>query len=238
MRQKLPVKIILGALLLCLSGCAGQNLTNTVVRATPYASAVPSPAADTRATSAPAPAEPAAATNTVPQPVVTYLPTPEPTLRVVSTPAPPPSLLQASFSTSYEKGNKNRIHNIKRAAEAIDGIIIAPGADFSYNDAVGPTTKANGYKKARIFVRGKDAEGYGGGVCQVSSTLYNAAEAAGLTILERHPHSKAVSYVAKDRDAATSFGGIDLRLSNPHTFAVCITVVTTDTAVTIFITQI
>ena len=140
-----------------------------------------------------------------------------PVLKQSATPA---EACNASFSTSFKDGNKNRAHNIAQAAAAINGTVLQPGDRFSFNDAVGPTTKARGYKKARIFVRGKDAEGYGGGVCQVSSTLFNAAEAAGLAVLERHPHSKKVSYVEEGRDAATSFGGIDLRLENTQPFAV------------------
>ena len=134
-----------------------------------------------------------------------------------------PEDLNIAFSTSYKGGHKGRVHNIRHAAATIDGTVLQPGETFSYNNALGPTTKANGYKKARIFVRGKDAEGYGGGVCQVSSTLYNAAEIAGLEIIERHPHSKPVAYVEEGRDAATSYGGIDLRFQNTKDYAIRIT---------------
>ena len=146
---------------------------------------------------------------------------------------PTPEALNAAFSTSYKDGSKGRIHNIRRAAEVISGTVLQPGEVFSYNETLGPTTKANGYKKARIFVRGKDAEGYGGGVCQVSSTLYNAADMAGLTIVERHPHSKKVGYVKEGRDAATSYGGIDLRFQNTKAYAVRIETVTDAETVTV-----
>jgi len=88
-------------------------------------------------------------------------------------------------TTRFGSEPKARNENISLAANSIKGKIIEPGEVFSYNDAVGPTTKENGYKRARIFVRGKKALGYGGGVCQVSSTLYNAAESAGMQIVER-----------------------------------------------------
>lgn len=67
---------------------------------------------------------------------------------------------------------------------------------------------------ARIFIKGKDSKGYGGGVCQTSSTLYNAVLNAGLEVVERHPHSKSVQYVEKDKDAATDYGGIDFKFKN------------------------
>jgi len=229
MHYKLTRNPIFGiCLVLLFTGCAGRASSNAIVEALPQTSAsVPA---------ASAPVRPTALDISTPEPINRATRIPASDFAPVMT-APPPIQIGATFSTSYKDGSKNRIHNIQRAAAAINGIVLESGGEFSYNDAVGPTTKANGYKKARIFVRGKDAEGYGGGVCQVSSTLYNVAESAGLTILERHPHSKAVSYVAKDRDAATSFGGIDLRLANPYPFAVRIAAVATDEMVTVTVSQ-
>lgn len=120
----------------------------------------------------------------------------------------------ATYVTEFAGGSKGRIHNIQLAAEKVNGTTVEPGTVFSFNDTVGPTGKSSGFKKARIFVNGKDAEGYGGGVCQVSSTIYNAALAAGLEIVERHPHSKPVAYVPENKDAATSYGGKDFRFKN------------------------
>ena len=119
-----------------------------------------------------------------------------------------------SFATKFNIDNTPRVTNLKLAAEAISGVTLAPGDTFSYNETVGPTTQARGYQKAEIIVKGQKKQGYGGGVCQVSSTLFNAAEKAGLEILERHPHSKQVPYVEKGKDAATSYGGIDLKFKN------------------------
>lgn len=120
----------------------------------------------------------------------------------------------ASFTTKFSKYSKQRNNNIALAARSIDQTIVQPGETFSYNETLGPTTKQNGYQKARIFVAGKEEKGYGGGVCQVSSTLYNAALIAGLEITERHPHSRAVHYVEEGKDAATSYGSIDLKFIN------------------------
>jgi len=111
---------------------------------------------------------------------------------------------------------------MKLAAEAIDGVIIRPGEEFSFNETVGPMTRSRGFLLAKIFVRGKEKSGYGGGVCQISSTLFNAAEEAGLTVTERHAHSKKVGYVASGRDASTSYGGIDLKFRNDYDYPVYI----------------
>lgn len=119
-----------------------------------------------------------------------------------------------SFATKFNPDNTPRVTNLKLAAQAIAGVVIAPGDTFSYNETVGPTTQARGYQQAEIIVKGQKKQGFGGGVCQVSSTLFNAAEKAGLDIIERHPHSKEVPYVAKGKDAATSYGGIDLKFKN------------------------
>ena len=124
------------------------------------------------------------------------------------------------FSTEFTEKPENRAFNMKKAMDKLDGTIIGPGEEFSFNDALGPTNKAAGYKKAKIFVRGKDEMGYGGGICQVSSTLFNACDFAGMEINERHDHSKPVSYVEKGRDAATSMNGPDFRFTNALDFPV------------------
>lgn len=120
----------------------------------------------------------------------------------------------SEFTTEIPKGDSARLTNIQKSAENVNHTTIKPGEVFSFNDTVGPTGKSRGFRLARIFIKGRDAKGYGGGVCQVSSTLYQAAEEAGLEIIERHPHSKPVTYVDKGEDAATSFGGKDLKFKN------------------------
>ncbi len=125
-----------------------------------------------------------------------------------------------SFTTEFTIKPVARAHNISLAVGSINNFVIKSGEEFSFNRAVGPTTKENGYKEAKIFIRGKEEKGYGGGVCQVSSTLFNACDFAGLEILERHDHSKEVTYVKPGRDAATSDGGIDFRFVNNKDYPV------------------
>ena len=126
----------------------------------------------------------------------------------------------AVFTTKYDKDLKNRTANLDLAAKTINNTIVYPGEIFSFNETIGKPTFARGYKLAKIFVRGKEEKGIGGGICQVSSTLYNAADFAGLEIVERHPHSKKVHYVEEGRDAATSYGGVDLKFRNTLSYPI------------------
>jgi vancomycin resistance protein YoaR len=143
-----------------------------------------------------------------------------------------------AFSTEYKGGSAGRSANIERAAAALDGQWINPGEIFSYNDAVGPTTKRNGFRLARIFINGRDAKGYGGGVCQVSSTLYNALLEAGLPVLERHPHSKAVGYVKPGTDAATSYGVLDLNFENDRPYPLLLRAQAGDGLLTVSVSEV
>lgn len=124
----------------------------------------------------------------------------------------------ATLTTDYNEKAKNRTTNLQIATKTINGVILRPGDVFSFNETIGKTTWAKGYRPAKIFVRGREEQGMGGGICQVSSTLYNAADFGGMEITERHPHSKKVGYVKEGRDAATSYGGVDLKFKNvlPH----------------------
>lgn len=128
----------------------------------------------------------------------------------------------ARHETEFNAKEKNRTNNISRAAKSIDGSIVQPGETFSYNETVGPTNEKRGYKKGIVFLKGEKVEGVGGGVCQVSTTLYQAAENAGLEILERHDHSRPVTYAEEGEEAATSYGGIDFKFKNDETFPVLI----------------
>lgn len=131
--------------------------------------------------------------------------------------------VSASFTTNIIGDIKARNHNIEKAVKAINNKVIYPSEIFSFNEATGNTNRKNGYKKAKIFVHGREEEGFGGGVCQVSTTLFNAALAAGMNIIERHPHSRKVNYVPENMDAAVSYGGIDLKLENCLPYPVKIT---------------
>ncbi|HHV63216.1 MAG TPA: VanW family protein [Firmicutes bacterium] len=121
----------------------------------------------------------------------------------------------ASFSTVLKEGELTRNGNIRLAAEAIDGTRLAPGAVFSFDAIVGPRIREKGYQAAKVIVEGAAAPGIGGGICQVSTTLYNVALLAGMEILERHHHSRPVDYVPLGRDATVAEGSLDLKFRNP-----------------------
>ncbi|PQP88859.1 hypothetical protein CPT76_11510 [Paenibacillus sp. AR247] len=120
------------------------------------------------------------------------------------------------YITYYNAGNRDRSHNIALAAEAIDGTVIFPGERFSFNRVVGIRTTGRGYRRAAVIVRGELSEGVGGGICQVSSTLFNAADRAGLKIVQRYSHSRHVPYVPSGRDATVSWGGPDFVFENAY----------------------
>ena len=117
-------------------------------------------------------------------------------------------------TTSYATSSKNRSDNVELAASKINGIILMPNEVFSYNDAVGQRTAANGFKSAPVFENGETVQGMGGGVCQVSSTLYSAVLYADLPVVERQSHSLTVSYVPKGQDATVAYGSIDFKFKN------------------------
>ncbi|MFT8319699.1 MAG: VanW family protein [Bacillus sp. (in: firmicutes)] len=118
------------------------------------------------------------------------------------------------YVTSFNANNKNRSHNISLAANAIDNYVIFPNETFSFNQVVGMRTTKEGYMRAPIIVKGEFSEGIGGGICQVSSTLFNAVDRAGLKIVQRYSHSRRVSYVPSGRDATVSWYGPDFRFQN------------------------
>lgn len=119
-----------------------------------------------------------------------------------------------SFTTYFDGGNVDRSANIRLAAKKINGTTLCPGEVFSFNNTVGARTEENGFKQAKIIQNGQYVTGYGGGVCQVSTTLYNAAALSGLEICEYHPHTLKVSYVAPSRDAMVSGSYFDLKFKN------------------------
>lgn len=119
----------------------------------------------------------------------------------------------ASYHT-YLQGSAARINNIRVAVRSMNNTVIWPGEAFSFNEVSGPRTAERGYLPAPIILQGGFNMGLGGGVCQVSSTLYNAALQAGLPILERHPHTRPVHYVPPGRDATVNYGSLDMRFQN------------------------
>lgn len=122
--------------------------------------------------------------------------------------------LLADFSTSYNAGLRGRTTNLKMAASHINGTVVAPGAVFSANKTIGPRNAAAGWREAGMFVSGQVVSGTGAGICQASSTLYNATLLAGLRIVERHPHSMRVTYVPPSQDAALLWGQKDFKFRN------------------------
>ena len=121
-----------------------------------------------------------------------------------------------AFVTYFRKNNLERTSNIVLAANAINNTVVFPGETFSFNQTVGKRTKERGYLPAPIIVKGELSEGVGGGICQVSSTLFNAVDLAGVQILERYSHSRSVPYVKPGRDATVSWYGPDFSFRNVH----------------------
>ena len=121
----------------------------------------------------------------------------------------------SSYTTYFNAEEKGRCENITIAASLIDGATIQPYGEFSFNKTVGRRTATAGFRQAKIIVNGEYVLGVGGGVCQVSTTLYNAAIKSGIAITEYHPHSLQVSYVPPSRDAMVSTE-CDLQLYNPY----------------------
>ena len=122
----------------------------------------------------------------------------------------------AGYATSLRGRTISQQHNARLAAEALEGSIIAPGATFSFNKRVKSWSMDRGYVKAPVSFDGELVRAFGGGVCQTSTTLYNAALLAGLPIVERHAHVFAPHYVPPGRDAAVAQFNIDLRFRNPY----------------------
>ena len=120
----------------------------------------------------------------------------------------------ASAVTNASSSSSNRIGNIRLAVSIINGTRLKQGETFSFNDAVGERTKARGFKTATAYSSGTVTEEVGGGICQVSTTLFNAAVKADLKINERHPHSLTVSYVDLGKDAAVDWRSKDLKFTN------------------------
>lgn len=123
------------------------------------------------------------------------------------------SIVRGSCTTKFN-AKEARATNIAVSAARINGVVIQPGEEFSFSNAILPRTSANGYVKAPIYVSGKHSVGIGGGICQVSSTMYSAMLNGGIPATERHAHSLPVSYVAKGRDATIAGNYLDLKFVN------------------------
>ena len=130
-----------------------------------------------------------------------------------------PDLL-ATYSTKYAASNKNRTTNLRLAAEKINGTVLLPGEIFSYNNVVGERTISAGYKDAAIYLNGQVVDGLGGGICQISTTLFNAVLFSNLEIVELYNHQFIPSYATAGRDATVVYGVKDFKFKNSRNYAI------------------
>ncbi len=138
----------------------------------------------------------------------------------------------SSYTTKFDGNNLSRSSNIRLAASIIKGTVLAPGDTFSFNETVGQRTTERGFKEAGVYINGKVDTGIGGGICQVSTTLYNAVLLADLQVLERNNHSLTVHYVPLSRDAAVSWGQQDFKFINNTDYHIYIHSSTTKNSIT------
>lgn len=130
--------------------------------------------------------------------------------------------VMGTFSTNYSTSAPGRCNNIEIATKALNGTIVMPGETFSFNDVVGPRTVERGYQEAGTYVGNKVEPGIGGGICQVSTTLYRAAMKANLRSAERTNHSMVVGYAQPGLDATVSYGYLDYKFKNVYDFPIYI----------------
>lgn len=128
-----------------------------------------------------------------------------------------------TYTTSFKNSSPGRIKNIKLSASKFNGVLLHAGETLSFNNTTGPISQQTGYQQAPIILNGEFTPGTGGGVCQTSTTLYNAALMANLTIVERHPHSILPNYIEEGKDAAVAGDYLDLKFKNDHDFPIYIT---------------
>ena len=143
-----------------------------------------------------------------------------------------PNLL-ASYTTSYASSNSNRSTNIALAASKINGTVLMPGEEFSFNGTVGKRTAAAGFKIAGVYSNGQVTNDYGGGICQVSSTLYNSVLRANLEITNRVNHTFTVGYVPIGLDATVSWGAPDFKFKNSRSYPIKIVATTANKKITV-----
>ena len=125
----------------------------------------------------------------------------------------------SSYTSKVLDKSGSRVNNLKIACSILNNHIVAPGETFSFNSVLGPSNKEKGYEQAKIFdSKGNVLKEYGGGICQISSTLYNAVEPCNVEIVERHKHSKRVYYVPENKDAAISYPSLDFKFKNNNQY--------------------
>lgn len=135
---------------------------------------------------------------------------------------PPENVVMAAYATPLEGRLSTQRQNAELALDKLNGVVIEPGATFSFNDTVGTWSRSDGYRKAPVSFNGQLVWTWGGGVCQTSTTLYNAMLLSGLELVERHRHRFAPGYVPAGRDAAVAYSNIDLKFKNTYSWPVTI----------------
>ena len=143
---------------------------------------------------------------------------PKVTLEDIGTEAFPDRL--STFSTRYNAADKDRTTNLVLACKKLNGKVIMPGETLSYNETLGPRTYAAGYRNGKIYENGQVVDGLGGGICQISSTLYNAALMSDMEIVERRNHQFVTSYVDEGRDATVVYGLTDFKFKNTRKYPI------------------
>ena len=143
---------------------------------------------------------------------------PKVTVSQIGTEAFPDRL--SNFTTRYDASAKDRTTNLVIACQKLNGKVIMPGETFSYNQTLGKRTAAAGYKNAAVYENGQVVDGIGGGICQISSTLYNAVLMANLEIVERKNHQFVTSYLPAGRDATVVYGAIDFKFKNTRQYPI------------------
>ena len=143
---------------------------------------------------------------------------PKVTLNDIGTEAFPDKL--ATFTTRYNSGDADRTTNLNIACRKINGKVVLAGDTFSYNKALGARTASAGYKNAKVYENGEVVDGIGGGICQISSTLYNAVLEGNLEVLERRNHQFTTAYIPVGRDATVVYGATDFKFKNSRSYPI------------------
>ena len=130
-----------------------------------------------------------------------------------------PDLL-ATYTTRYDASDTNRTTNLRIACQKINDKVVLPGETFSYNKTLGERSTATGYRNAKVYENGEVVDGIGGGICQISSTLYNAVLISNLEVTDRSNHQFVTSYTPAGRDATVVYGQTDFKFKNPRTYAI------------------
>lgn len=150
---------------------------------------------------------------------------------------PKPEVI-GEFSTRIVDKAPERLDNLKIACNYLSKVTVKPQEEFSFNNTLGARTEEKGYKKGYVFEGTEKVEAIGGGICQISSTLFNAVKNAGFKVIERHPHKRKVDYVARGKDATVSYGELDFKFVNNKDYTVKIEAYITDTEVVIRIWKV